>query len=161
MGLDWPLNFSIKVQYGGSCNGNEAEAYFDGRVDVQEAIGLSETIELDFGVVVDADGTIRLGLADSIISDPSGISVGGSIASGVYTFTGTPNAIVSASLSGSSSAGLTLGNFTSAEADLGTISLGPSGSHDVTLGADLTVAGASAAPGSNQLLPFTISVSYN
>ncbi len=161
VGLDWPLSHSIKVNYSGPCSGNPAEVFFNGRVDVQQALGLSETTELDFGTVADNDGTITLDLSDSISSDPGGISVGGAIASGVYTCTGSPNATVSVTLTGSTSAGLTIGNFTSSEPDLFAVSLGGSGSKDLTLGADLTVNSASAAPGLDQALSFTITVNYN
>ncbi len=160
-GFDKPLVHSIKVDYKASCSGNPAEVFFNGRVDVQQALGLSETTELDFGTVTDENGTITLGLSDSITSDANGISIGGAIASGVYTCTGTPTATVSISLTGSSAAGLTIGSFTSSEANLSTVSLGGSGSKDITLGADLTVASATAAPGADQALSFTVTVNYN
>ncbi len=160
-GFDWPLSHSIKVNYKGPCNGNSAEVFFDGLVDVMQALGLSETIELDFGTVVDRDGTITLDLSDSISSDPGGISLGGTIASGVYNCTGQPNTTVSVTPMGSTTAGLTIGNFTSSEPDLAFVSLGPGGSKSLTLGADVTVNSATAAPGPNQLLPFTITVNYN
>ncbi len=161
VGLNWPLVHGIKVTYKASCSGNDAEVNFNGRVDVQQALGLSETTELDFGAVLDDDGTITLDLSDSISSDPGSISMGGTIASGIYTFTGTPSETVSISLAGSSAAGLTIGSFTSSEADLGTVSLGGSGSKAITLGADLTVASATAAPGADQALSFTVTVNYN
>ncbi len=151
------------MTYKGNCsgNGNPANTVFTGLVDVQQVLSLSETTELDFGAVIDEDGTITLDLADSISSDTSGISVGGTIASGVYTAGGTPNSTVSVSLTGSASAGLTIGNFTSSEPDLFMVSLGGSGSKDITLGADLTVNAASASPGLDQPLSFTITVNYN
>ena len=161
VGLDKPLVHSIKVNYGGPCSGNSAEVFFNGLVDVQQALGLSENTQLDFGAVVDEDGTITLDLSDSISSDPAGISMGGTIASGDYTCTGSPDATVSVTLTGSSSAGLTIGNFTSSEPDLMSVSLGPLGSKDLTLGADLTVDSASASPGLDQPLDFTVTVNYN
>ena len=160
-GLDQALVFTFGVVYKNPCSGSSASPNFNGRVDVYEVLGLSETTELDFGTVSDNNGTITLGLGDSITSDASGISLGGTIASGVYTVTGQANATVSMSLAGSSAAGLTIGSFTSSEADLSTVSLGAGGSNAVTLGADLTVASATAAPGADQLLSFTITVNYN
>ncbi len=65
------------------------------------------------------------------------------------------------SLAGSTSSGLTIGTFTSSEADLGTVSLGAGGSNAVTLGADLTVAQGPASTGNDQALNFTITVNYN
>ncbi len=161
VGLDWPLSHSIQVNYGGACSGNPAEVFFNGLVDVQQALGLSEMTELDFGAVIDDDGTITLDLSDSISSDPGSISMGGTIASGIYTVTGTPSETVSITLTGSTSAGLTIGNFTSSEPSLSTVSLGGSGSKDITLGADLTVVSATAAPGADQALSFTFTVNYN
>ncbi len=161
VGFDWPLSHSVKVSYGGSCSGNSVEVFFDGRVDVLQALGLSETTQLDFGTVVDQDGTITLDLSDSISSDPGGISLGGIIASGVYNCTGTPNTTVSVTPMGSTSAGLTIGNFTSSEPSLLTVSLGGTGSKNITLCADLTINSASASPGLDQPLSFTITVNYN
>ncbi len=111
--------------------------------------------------MTDNDGTITLDLSDSISSDPGSISLGGTIASGIYTVTGTANETVSITLMGSTSAGLTIGNFTSSEPSLSTVSLGGSGSKAITLGADLTVASATAAPGADQALSFTFTVNYN
>ena len=134
----------------------------DGKVDVYQALSVAETAELDFGAVTDSDGTITLDLGGSIASDPGGISVGGTVASGVYTINGEPSQIVSVSLSGSSANGLTIDNFTTSEGDLGNVSLdGVSGDAAITIGADLTVSSGSAAPGADQALSFTISVSYN
>ncbi len=65
------------------------------------------------------------------------------------------------SLAGSTAAGLTIGSFTSSEADLSTVSLGAGGVKAVTLGADLTVASGPASPGADQALDFTITVNYN
>ncbi len=161
VGFDKPLVHSIKVDYKGNCSGNSAEVFFNGLVDVMQALGLSETTELDFGRVVDRDGTITVDLSNSISSDPGGISLGGSIASGVYNCTGTPNTTVSVTLMGSTSAGLTIGNFTSSEPSLLTVSLGGTGSKNITLGADLTINSASASPGLDQPLSFTITVNYN
>ncbi len=161
VGFDWPLSHSVKVSYGGSCSGNSVEVFFDGRVDVLQALGLSETTQLDFGTVVDQDGTITLDLSNSISSDPGGISLGGIIASGVYNCTGTPNTTVSVTPMGSTSAGLTIGTFTSSEPSLLTVSLGGTGSKNITLGADLTINSASASPGLDQPLSFTITVNYN
>ncbi len=162
-GIDQTLDLLVHAHYRGSCSGNglDADVNHDGEVDMYAQLGLSETTELDFGTVTDENGTITLGLSDSITSDANGISIGGTIASGVYTVTGQANVTVSMSLAGSSAAGLTIGSFTSSEADLGTVSLGAGGSNAITLGADLTVASATAPPGANQALSFTVTVNYN
>ncbi len=160
-GADQALALTIGVTYKSGCSGTPANSNFNGRVDVYAVIGMSEDTELDFGLVALANGTITLGLADSITSDANGISYGGTIASGVYTVTGEANATVSMSLTGSGGSGLTIGTFTSSEADLGTVSLGAGGSKGVTLGADLTVAQGPASAGNDQALDFTITVNYN
>jgi len=160
-GQDQALALTIAVSYKSGCSGTPANSNFNGRVDVYSVISLSETTELDFGLVALENGTITLGLSDSITSDVNGISYGGTIASGVYTVTGEANATVSMSLTGSTSSGLTIGTFTSSEADLGTVSLGAGGSNAVTLGADLTVAQGPASTGNDQALNFTITVNYN
>ncbi|MCH6561610.1 MAG: DUF4402 domain-containing protein [Myxococcales bacterium] len=160
-GADQALVFTFGVVYKNPCSGTPANSNFNGRVDVYAALGVSETTELDFGLVALENGTITLGLSDSITSDTNGISYGGTIASGVYTVTGEASTTVSISLAGSSSSGLTIGTFTSSEADLGTVSLGAGGSNAVTLGADLTVAQGPASTGDDQALNFTITVNYN
>ncbi len=160
-GADQALALTIAVEYKAGCSGTPANSNFNGRVDVYAVICMSEDTELDFGLVALANGTITLGLADSITSDANGISYGGTIASGVYTVTGEANATVSMSLTGSGGSGLTIGTFTSSEADLGTVSLGAGGSNAVTLGADLTVAQGPASAGDDQALHFTITVNYN
>ncbi len=160
-GLDQALVFTFGVVYKNPCSGSPTSPNFNGRVDVYKVLGLSETTELDFGTVTDEDGTITLGLSNSITSDANGISIGGTIASGVYDVTGEANATVSMSIAGSSAAGLTIGSFTSSEADLSTVSLGAGGLKAVTLGADLTVASATAAPGADQALSFIVTVNYN
>ncbi len=132
----------------------------DGKVDILTALAVAETTELDFGAVIDSDGTVTLDLSDGI-TDPSLIHVGGTVASGVYTIDGEPLQSVSVSFTGSTASGLTIGAFTTSEPDLANVPLGALGSVALTVGADLTVAAASAAPGADQPLNFTISVTYN
>ena len=133
----------------------------DGRVEIIEALGVAETTELNFGKVSDNDGTITLDLADTISLDVNGISAGGPIASGVYTITGQSGNVVSVVLTaGAMPAGLAMATFTTSEADLGNVTL-TGGTLALTIGADLTVTAASAAVGADQLLNFTIGVTYN
>ena len=133
----------------------------DGKVDILTALAVAETTELDFGTVADNDGTVTLDTSDTISSDPSGIHAGGTVASGDYTITGEPSTTVTVVLTGSTASGLTIGNFTSNQADLNNVALGGGGSVVLTLGADLTVVAATAAPGADQALNFTIAVTYN
>lgn len=133
----------------------------DGKVDVVQALGVAETVELDFGSVTDTTGTITLSLVDTITSDPSSIHVGGTVASGDYTISGEANLTVAVVLTGSTNAGLTIDTFTTSAADLNNVALGAGGSVVLTIGADLTVAAAAASAGADQLLNFTIAVTYN
>ena len=133
----------------------------DGVIDIFAALGVAETTELDFGAAEDADGTITLDISNTITADPAGIHQGGTVASGGYTISGEPSQVVAVVLTGSTASGLTIGTFTTDQADLNNVPLGVGGSVLLTIGADLTVASAAAAPGANQLLAFTIAVTYN
>ena len=133
----------------------------DGKVDVIEALAVAETTELDFGVVSDNDGTITLDLLDTISVDANGIAAGGSPTSGVYTISGQSGNVVTVVLTlGAMPAGLDMTNFTTSEPDLALVTL-TGGSAAITIGADLTVTAASAAVGNDQVLAFTIGVTYN
>ena len=133
----------------------------DGVVDVKTAVTVAETTELDFGAVSDNDGTVTLGLADSITSDPNGIAAGGTVATGDYTITGESGALVTIVLTGSGpTSGLTIGNFTTDQADLNNVTI-TGGSIVLAIGADLTVAEATAAAGLNYPLNFTLGITYN
>ncbi len=133
----------------------------DGHVDVFEALGVAETQDLLFGTVTDADGTVTLDINDTITADPAGIHVGGTVFSGDYNITGAANQTVTVVLTGTTTAGLTIGSFTTNQADLNNVNLGVGGSVVVTIGADLTVNSAVAVTGANQPLNFTIAVTYN
>ncbi len=133
----------------------------DGVVDVFAALAVGETTELHFGIVRDADGTVTIDTGGAI-TDLSGIHQGGASAAGVYTITGEALQTVAVSFTGASVApGLTINNFTTDQADLNNVALGGGGSVAVTIGADLTVVAATAATGANQLLAFTVAVTYN
>lgn len=137
----------------------------DGVVDVFIALSVAETVELDFGAVIDADGTITLDTSDTIASDPAGIHQGGTVASGVYTITGQPSTAVDVDITPANANGLLLSNFTT---DVGGgvfplvgVMIDGVGDLAMTLGADLEVQSGTAAPGANQPLNFTIAVTYN
>lgn len=137
----------------------------DAKVDVFVALSVTETVEMDFGAVVDADGTVTLNLLDAIAADPSGIHQGGTIASGVFTFTGSANQAVDIDLTAANANGLLLTNFTT---DL-TGGVFPvvaenfdgAGNLVMTIGADLTVQSGVASEGENQSLNFTVTINYN
>ncbi len=133
----------------------------DGKVDVIQALAVAETTELDFGAVSDNDGTITLDLLNTISVDASGIAAGGSPASGVYTVSGKDGNVVTVVLTaGAMPAGLDMDNFTTSEADLANVTL-TGGNAAITIGADLQVTAAAAGVGNDQLLAFTVGVTYN
>ncbi len=133
----------------------------DGHVDVFPAIGVAETQDMLFGVVTDSDGTVTLDASDSITADPNGIHAGGTVTSGDYDIRGEPNQTLGIAITGSTTSGLAVGNFTTNQADLNSVPIGAGGSVILTVGADLTVDSATAVPGIFQPLNYTIAVTYN
>ena len=133
----------------------------DGHVDVFAALGTAEAQDMLFGIVTDNDGTVTLDIADTITADPNGIQVGGTVTSGDYDISGEANQAVAVTLTGSTTNGLTIGNFTTNQADLNSVPLGAGGSIILTIGADLTVDSATAVAGIFQPLNYTIAVAYN
>ncbi len=127
------------------------------------AVSISTDQQMDFGQLADKDGTVTLGLADSITSDPSLIHYGGSPYSGIYSLTGDPSTLVDISVSTSSSNGFTLASFISSEGNLPLIgvTLDGSGNLVLTVGATLTLDSATATVGSGQSVSFTITSTYN
>ncbi len=133
----------------------------DGKVDVLEALAVAETTELDFGAVSDNDGTITLDLLNTISVDANGIAAGGVPQSGVYTVSGASGNVVTVVLTvGAMPPGLLLLNFTTSEADLALVTL-TGGNAAITIGADLQVTAAAAGVGNDQVLAFTVGVTYN
>jgi len=126
-------------------------------------LSIIETIELDFGAVLDADGAIVLGLGDAITSDPSSIHVGSTTITGQYMISGDPFAVFSLSIMGSTASGLTIDDFETSEGTppLLAVVLDGTGEIDIRMGATLTVNEGSAAPGIDQPLSYTITINYN
>ncbi len=132
-----------------------------GRVDIITALTINENNILDFGTVAANFGFITLDTAGTITVDGSGIGAGGSVASGDYTISGEPSAVVQVVLTAlGMPAGLALTNFVTLPADLSaaTLSAGP-GELQFFIGADLTVS-AGVVTGSDQALNFKIAVTY-
>ena len=137
----------------------------DGVVDVYIALSVVETVEMDFGAVIDADGTVTLDITDTIAADPAGIHQGGTVASGLYTISGQPSTAIDVDIAPNNANGLLLANFTT-DAGAGVfplvaVMIDGVGDLAMALGADLTVQSGVAAPGANQPLAFTITVTYN
>lgn len=119
--------------------------------------------QMDFGQLADRSGSVTLGLADSIISDPDHIHHGGSPYSGIYTISGDPSTAVDISVSSSSSDGFTLSSFDSNEGNLPLVGLvlSAGGELVLTVGATLTLDDVTAIIGSGQSISFTITSTYN
>ncbi len=126
-------------------------------------ISVVEDVELDFGAVVDVDGSVVLNLSDTIASDPNGIHVGGFVSSGVYRIQGDPLTAVDIDISAQNGSGLSLSGFTTSEGapPILAAALDAGGRLDLTLGATLTVTSSQATPGDNQALSFTFTIDYN
>ncbi len=133
----------------------------DGHVDVFASLAVSETQDLLFGVVTDSDGTVTLDTNDAIADDPDEIHAGGTVRSGDYDITGEADQTVAVALTGSTTSGLTIGKFSTNQADLNNIRLDAGGAAVLTLGAELTVDSATVTTGEAQPLNFTIAVTYN
>ncbi len=126
-------------------------------------LAITESTKIDFGSVVDRNGTVSLGLADAIVFDPFAIHVGDPVTTGEFLITGDPFATFSLSISGSTVGGLGIGTFETNEGTppLLNVSLNATGQLDLRLGANLTVDSAQVLPAPNQPLLFTITINYN
>lgn len=137
----------------------------DKEPEVQPAaeVSISTDQQMDFGQLADKDGTITLGLADTITSDPNIIHYGGSPYSGIYTLTGDPDTLVDISVNTSANNGFSLSDFVSSEGNLPLIgaTLNAGGFLVLTLGASLTLDATTAVVGSGQSIAFTITSTYN
>jgi hypothetical protein len=130
--------------------------------DVEVSISTDQL--MDFGQLVDMDGSVTLGLADAITSDPSDMHFGGAPYSGIYTLRGDPDAAVEITLSSTPSNGFTLSNFVTSEgvaAPSLLATLDPTGELVLTIGATLTLDGSVVVLGSGQSISFTITTIYN
>jgi hypothetical protein len=126
-------------------------------------VSITTDQQMDFGQLADKDGSVTLGLGDSIIADPNYIHYGGSPYSGIYTLTGDPSTAVDISVAAISGNGFTLSSFVSSEGAIPLIGvlLDPSGELVLTVGATLTLDASTAVIGSGQNISFTIISTYN
>lgn len=126
-------------------------------------LGIVETVQMDFGAVLDRNGSLTLGLSDNLVADPAGIHAGGVLMSGRFLITGDPFAAFSLDIVGSDSDGLILNSFntTSGQPPVLNAVLNGLGQLTVRFGAVLTVQSSRADPGLDHLLSYTISVNYN
>jgi hypothetical protein len=124
---------------------------------------IMESVELDFGTVVDRNGVVQLGLSDNVLFDPFGIHVGDPVSTGHYLISGDPFATISLSITGSTVSGLSIGSFITSEGTppLLHAALDITGELDLSLGATVSVNSAQVVPGAGQPLLFTITVNYN
>ncbi len=127
------------------------------------AVSVVSDQQMDFGQVADHNGSVILGLADAIISDPSLIHYGGSPYSAICTITGDPSTAVDVSISAVAANGLSLSTFTSTEGNIPLIAVNLDGTGELvlTIGATLTVDSAQANIGAGQNISYTITTTYN
>jgi len=126
-------------------------------------LAILETVQMDFGAVLDQNGSLTLGVNDNLVADPDGIHAGGVLTSGRFLITGDPFAAFSLDIAGSELDGLGLGDF---DTSLGqppvlNAALNGLGQLTVRFGAELTVQASRAEPGLDHLLAYTISINYN
>lgn len=126
-------------------------------------LNITETAKLDFGAVVDRNGSVTVGLSDNVLSDPAGIHVGGVVNSGRFRITGDAFAAFSLLITSADSGGLSLDAFNTSRGTppLLSVAIPLSGFIDLAVGARLTVDAAAATPGFDQPLSFTIIIDYN
>lgn len=126
-------------------------------------VSISTDQQMDFGQVADKDGSVTLGLADSIIADLDHMHFGGSPYSGIYTITGDPSTTVDISFTSNPANGFTLGSFVTSEGSGNPINatLNPAGQLVLTVGATLTLNAAQVSIGGGQTISFTITSTYN
>ncbi len=115
-----------------------------------------------FGTLADKDGYVEIGPNDDLIANPDHLIVEPTFYSGVIDIDGDPDTAVTISIAGGSDNGLTISNFHTDRGDppLTGVSLGPTGTIQLYLGARLAVSSLSASPGTGLSVPFTITVQY-
>lgn len=126
-------------------------------------LAIQETVPMDFGAVLDQNGSLTLGVNDNLVADPDGIHAGGVLTSGRFLITGDPFAAFSLDITGSDTDGLTLGDFNTSAGQPPVLNaaLNGLGQLSVRFGAALTVQASRADPGLDHLLAYTISINYN
>ncbi len=126
-------------------------------------LDIVETVQMDFGAVLDQNGALTLGINDNLVADPSGIQAGGVMLSGRFLITGDPFAAFSLDINGSSLDGLSLDNFNTSSGHPPVLNavLNGLGQLTVRFGAVLTVQSSRAEPGLDHFLAYTVSVNYN
>ena len=126
-------------------------------------LNVVETVQMDFGAVLDQNGSLTLGINDNLVADPAGIRAGGVLLSGRFLITGDPFAAFSLDLVGSELDGLGIADFNTSSGQPPVLNAVLNGLGQLTIrfGAVLTVQAARAEPGLDRLLAYTISVNYN
>ena len=119
--------------------------------------------QMDFGQLADKDGSVTLGLGDSITADPDRIHYGGSPYSGIFTITGDPSTTVDISISSTPANGFSLGSFVTSEGSGSPINatLDPTGALVLIVGGTLTLNAAQVSIGAGQSISVTITSTYN
>lgn len=126
-------------------------------------LDIIETVQMDFGAVLDQNGSLTLGINDNLVADPAGIHAGGVLSSGRFLITGDPFAAFGLDIVGSELDGLGIADFNTSAGQPPVLNavLNGLGQLTVRFGAVLTVQAARAEPGLDHFLAYTISVNYN
>ena len=127
-------------------------------------VSMSVDQQMTFGQLVDMDGSVTLGLADTITADPANMSYGGAPYSGIYTITGDPDTTVEITITSVTADGFTLSSFVTSEGNASPsllATLDSAGELVVILGATLTLDAAQVVLGNGQSINFTITTIYN
>ncbi len=126
-------------------------------------LDIVETVQMDFGAVLDQNGSLTLGINDNLVADPAGIHAGGVLSSGRFLITGDPFAAFSLDIVGSELDGLGIASFNTSSGHPPVLNAVLNGIGQITIrfGAVLTVQASRAEPGLDHLLAYTISVNYN
>lgn len=136
---------------------------YDPEIQPVAEVSISTDQQMDFGQLADKDGSVTLGLTDTITADPNIIHYGGSPYSGIYTLTGDPDTLVDITINTNASNGFSLSSFVSSEGNLPLVgvTLNAGGFLVLTVGATLTLDATTALIGSGQNIAFTITSTYN
>ena len=126
-------------------------------------LAIVETVQMDFGAVLDQNGSLTLGINDNLVADPAGIHAGGVLSSSRFLITGDPFAAFGLDIVGSELDGLGIAGFNTSSGQPPVLNavLNGLGQLNIRFGAILTVQASRAEPGLDHLLAYTISVNYN
>ena len=125
-------------------------------------LSLSVNTPLDFGSLADNDGWVEISAFNGVLGDPQHLQIDATIFSGIIDIAGDPDAAITISISGGSAGGLSLSNFHTHLGDppLSSVTLDETGDLRLRVGARITIDSATATPGADLTVPYTVTVAY-